>query len=496
MNESAANTALQTLQNFDLSVVMLLDDNRWNTFTMLFPIMDHYYQRNGIEVIVIADHTLEQTTVLTFIKRFSMIDWKVLQCFSDNPSQRINIGIRQSSKRYILLLQPDWEFRNDVIYSLCENIKYYHGYYAVGQTMDGKQAAILAVKDCFEQVAGLDETIPTETLAIDNLQRRMELAGISKLFYPGAEIIESANAISESQLSQNVIIQALLPTKITANQEKWGCSSYILVHDWRNNPFAGAQCKDYLSGLADYHIADSNIFNQNYQLIALIPTYHESDRIVDCLRSVEKHCDGIIVLDDESTDNTYELIQSEKLLLKAKKKRTEFNDKQNRNILLDLAYFFRSKWFIFIDADERFDERFVNLQDIMKLPTVDVVSVWIANLWDSIETYRTNMTDSHSISNNGLLLRMRMFRNKGRMQILSHRKLHFISIPYIENSCISRTLLIHLGYLTIKKRKIKYDFYKNEDEKFDFNSYYHYNDILSEKIEIKHLNELSIDHLE
>lgn len=177
---------------------------------------------------------------------------------------------------------------------------------------------------------------------------------------------------------------------------------------------------------------------------------------------MEKYCDGIILLDDDSRDDTYSIARSEKLLLKAKKVRTEFNDKQNRNILLDIASFFKAEWFIFIDADERFDDRFVDLRDVMKRDDVDTVGVWIANLWDSMETYRVDMEDTNPLSQNGLWFRWRMFRNKGHMNLRISRSLHFAAVPYrTENTnWISHSLLIHLGYLDSVDRIKKYFFIK------------------------------------
>ena len=296
------------------------------------------------------------------------------------------------------------------------------------------------------------------------------------------------NSSAELTLSSEKIgVELLLPIKVVVNNKSGGNSCSKIKFNWRNNPYAAEQCHTHLKELIDYRIPNPAAFDRSYKLIALIPVYNESERIEGCLRSVEKHCGGIIVLDDESRDNTYELVQSEKLLLKAKKKRTEFNDKQNRNILLDLAYFFQAEWFIFIDADERF----VDLQEVMQNPEIDVAGVWIANLWDSMETYRTDMMDSHPFSKNGLWFRWRMFRNKGRMQITSINKLHFNSIPYLENKYISQTLLLHLGYLTLNKRNQKYTFYMEEDE---HNEVY-YNDILSKAIKIQYLNALNfLDH--
>lgn len=163
--------------------------------------------------------------------------------------------------------------------------------------------------------------------------------------------------------------------------------------------------------MKQFDIPSDVVFEKFYPLIALIPTYNESERITDCLRSVEKYCDGIILLDDDSQDDTYEITQSDKLLLKAQKVRTEFNDKQNRNMLLDIASFFKVEWFIFIDADERFDDRFMDLREVIKRTDVDTVGIQIANLWDSMETYRVDKEAGIS-SNSRFWLRWRMFRNK------------------------------------------------------------------------------------
>jgi glycosyltransferase involved in cell wall biosynthesis len=281
----------------------------------------------------------------------------------------------------------------------------------------------------------------------------------------------------------------LLPQRIVENDEQWGKDFDTVVFDWKKNPWAAQQCKEYLSKLINYQISDDNIFDKEYRLIALIPAFNESSNIEECLKNVEKYCDGIILLDDESDDSTYVLAQSDKLLLKAKKSRASFDDKQNRNILLDLASFFRSEWFIFIDADERFDERFVDLPQVMDLP-VDVVGVWIANLWDSPTQFRTNMPDTNNISQNGLWFRWRLFRNRGRMQIIGVDKLHFSSVPYFHNHYISKTVLLHLGYLDKDKREQKYKFYDREDkEKLMDYSY-----ILSEKIELQALSQITNDY--
>jgi len=494
MNESTENTDLQLLSNFDLSVVIALDKEKLSEFIRLFQVVARYYQRNGIEIILAVDKTIDKDSLLEFVKYFPMIDWKVIKCDSKNPIQRMNTGIRQSEKKFILLIQSEWVFQSDIIYLLRKDLDFYQKHYAIGQIGNKRQGCILAKKEDLKRIKGLDEKITFFTFSFDNLQKRMELDGIQKLYCQDAILLQHDNFPTESiQLEKKGLSELLLPVKAVANDESWGEDCLNTLFDWRNNPFAAEQCQSYLKELIDFQIPNSNVFNITYKLIALIPTYNESEWIDDCLRSVEKHCDGIIVLDDESTDNTYELIPLEKILLKAKKKRTGFNDKQNRNILLDLAYFFRSEWFIFIDADERFDERFVDLRKIMQKPKIDVVGVWIANLWDSMEKYRTDIPDSLSHSQKGLWFRWRMFRNKGRMQFIIPKSFHFHSVPYIDYdyTTINSTLLLHIGYLSSQKRSSKYDFYQKED--YQNRSYY--SDILKEKVELAPISLISKDDL-
>lgn len=274
--------------------------------------------------------------------------------------------------------------------------------------------------------------------------------------------------------------------KMFESDEDKDCNK--VVYDWREHPYAKEQCHEYLSTLKQYDINSEIIFENSYPLIALIPTYNESDRILECLHSVEKYCDGIILLDDDSNDDTYQIAQSSKLLVKAKKYRSEFNDRQNRNILLNIASFFKAEWFIYIDADERFDDRFVDLKEVIKKTYIDLVSVWIANLWDDINTYRIDMEDTHPLSQNGLWFRWRMFRNKGRMQLITERRLHFKSVPYSnEYMYFSKTLLLHFGYIDINVRNKKYQFYKVEDK----NNLFFYDDILLDSIKKKNLNALN-----
>lgn len=481
---------MKQLPNFDLSIVVPLGD-RLESFVESLPLRTAYYERNGIEVVLLVDEEADCRSLLACIRKYSFISWKVVSGSWQNSAVAYNEGIRQSIKTYILLMFPESLFQTDVIYELRETLDEYPLHYAIGFSY----GCLMVKKEFLDLVGGYDEQFDVPEGAEENLCRRMELADIHRLYYPSALLQLGESRLSETweqSVPEDLLYEMLLPIESrVGNLSK--LESVKSLYDWQEHPCANEQCREYLSTLKRFDILSDGIFEKSYPLIALIPTYNESERITDCLRSVEKYCDGIILLDDDSLDDTYEIAWSDKLLLKAKKVRTEFNDKQNRNMLLDIASFFKTEWFIFIDADERFDDRFVDLREVMKLDDVDTVGVWIANLWDSIETYRTDMKDTHPLSQNGLWFRWRMFRNKGRMQIITGRRLHFKSVPYFDQRIgFAGALILHLGYINEKYRKKKYDFYIEEDDK----KLFFYHDILVESIRIGQVCDITSDCFE
>ena len=344
---------MKQLPNFDLSIVVPLGD-RLESFVDSLPLRTAYYERNGIEVVLLVDEEADCRSLLACIRKYPFISWKVVAGSWQNSAVAYNEGICQSIKNYILLMFPESLFQADVIYELRVTLDEYPLHYAIGFSY----GCLMVKKEYLDLVGGYDGQFDVLEGAEENLCRRMELADIHRLYYPDALLQLGESRLSEAweqSVPEDLLYEMLLPIESKAdNRSKTGSGK--LLYDWQEHPYANEQCREYLSALKQFDIPSDVVFEKFYPLIALIPTYNESERITDCLRSVEKYCDGIILLDDDSQDDTYEITQSDKLLLKAQKVRTEFNDKQNRNMLLDIASFFKVEWFIFIDADERFDD--------------------------------------------------------------------------------------------------------------------------------------------
>ncbi len=483
---------MKQLPDFDLSIVMPFY-KRLDEFKRVFPSKAKYYERNGIEVVIVADEPTEQEGILDYIRTYPFINWKVVVNLQNNswrnPARALNVGIRQATKQYVLIMEPELEFYTDVIYELREKLDFYPEYYAVGQVlfMDIREeidertldkhsyellpyGSIMAKKEYFERIGGYSEYYTKWDGEDDNLRRRLELIGVRQLFFPETILIHrddlplrtvSGNE-QQGWISRKLLSEIFLPAERNVNKSNWGIDFETVIYDWTEHPYAKWQCREYLSTFKQFYISSDDIFEKTYSLIALIPTYNEAEYITDCLRSIEKYCDGIILLDDDSNDDTFQIAESKKMLVKAKKNRIEFDDRNNRNILLNIASFFKSNWLIFVDADELFSNKYFDLNNIIELP-IDVIGIRLVNLWDNNDSYRVDLEDTNPFSKKGIWVRWRMFRNKGRMQIISCRKIHFPSVPYKSRLYVSKTLLLHFGYIDKIKRKSKFYFYQKED---------------------------------
>ncbi len=212
--------------------------------------------------------------------------------------------------------------------------------------------------------------------------------------------------------------------------------------------------------------------------------YNNENTINWFLNNLEKYCDAIILLDDGSSDNTYTVAANSKIIAKAKKKRDKFNDLENRNILLDIASFTQTEWFYFIDTDEVFDARFEDVWSAAE-KNLDTISFKLIHLCNSETHYRIDWPYSEF----GIQQKMRMFRNIGRVQITSTKRLHFFLVPYRSVVHKSNILIKHYGNLTPEIRKHKFNFYHQHDINNDQKSYDHF---LDEDVVLGNLEDLRL----
>lgn len=499
------------IHNFDLSVIMPFY-KKMEEFKKIFPKNLSYFQRNGIEVIVCMDEDSEEEQLLEFIKLYPFINWRIIVNRTEhewrNPAKALNVGIRSASKKYILVCSPESEFACDIIYQMRRALYYYPNHFTIGfvefKSFDKHHrlmcpvpyGSIMAKKDDLVKITGYDEQILKWGGDDDNIRARLEMIGIKKLLLPDALLIHwETDEDFEKRITKHiardrpidVLRDILYPNYHIANNNTWGTDFKDVAYDWMCKDNDDSNLQMFLKQFIQFDLTIKSI-NQQFKKLLLVQSYNEVDNINTFLNESAKHFEAIILLDDESTDGTYENAMHEKLILKVQKKRFKFNDLENRNLLLRIASFFNTEWLVFLDVDEILDNRFCDFS-FTRDSQIDVVAFHLIHLWNQKDTFN----GEYPYSEEGIQLRFRMFRNIGYSQILTDKEaLHFPLTPYFKNILPAKILIIHLGHLSEKKRKKKLSFYLEEDKLGDQRSYRH---LLNDNPKLRKIKDITYDSL-
>lgn len=473
---------------FDVSIIMPFY-KKLNDFKRVLPKNAIYFQRNGIEVVIVLDEPSEEKALLEFINQYPFINFKVVINRNDhewrNPCKVLNVGIKAATFNYILVLSPEVELVNDLIYKLRYIVSHYSNTYATGVVafIDHKDnieevinpnwmhyGSIMIDKNDLSQIRGYDENFEKWGGDDDQIRKRLELYGLKKMEVLDAKAVHredendghTARTSRANAMPIRNLKNILHPKKIILNNENWGKDFDECIWDWSIHKSFTALLK-YLDSFQESGILNEKICEDEYEVVALIQIRNESKNVPEILFHLENYCDGIILLDDGSTDLSYEKAIHDKLLVKAKKEyKGYFDDLENRNDLLKLASFFKSKWFFFIDADERFDPRFNKIKLYIAKEDVDVYDFCLVDIWNDEKSYRVDLPDDRK-QNGGIATRARMFRNKGSLQINSDREIHFPAVPFRKKVKVAPLLLLHYGNFDQDIRKRKYDLYMSQD---------------------------------
>jgi len=463
-----------------------------------------YFQRNGIEVIIISSERTCEGELIDIIKNFPFINWKLLyhsgQDDPVNSASMVNAGIKAAAFEYVMFCDPNWIFISDVIFRLSYVSRHYHSAFVTGSVWSSSDGScfhssyihepLLIKKKSLDIAGGCSEFFETVTLWTEHLYSKLERNGLRKLKLEDAVVKCKKVYLSQSEpmpVSTGSIRRSRYPFPKDFNYPA-GNLSFDLIFDYSNNPFARQSCLDYLNQFPEYQICETNTFRHRFPLVVLMHTHNEIKYIPDTLLHLDKICDGIILLDDGSTDKTYEAAGSEKLLIKIKAEKKEFNELRNKNILLNIASFIQADWFLIVDADERIETFGRPILDLIRSPQ-KAFCLYLVHLWDSPHAYRTDVPETSPIGVPGILHRWRLFKSIGRTQIISHRKFHFKHTPFQSLRKVTLPLVIlHYGMMERTVRAFKYQHYLEVDQSDQHHLYAYFND---REVNLKKVENLS-----
>ncbi|MEM8937936.1 MAG: glycosyltransferase [Bacteroidota bacterium] len=503
---------------FDVSIIMPFY-RRLSDFTRTLPKNARFFQRNGIEIVILLDEVEEEQGLLNLVQQYPFINFKIVINRKKhewrNPCKVLNVGILNSTYSYIMVLDPEVELMADVVYQLRYTLQYHKNSYATGvvsfishnDTLHNisedawlPYGSIMAPKKDLIHLKGYNENF-TEWGGEDNqIRRKLDLIGLRQIELLDAKTVhrEKKNdghlkrSLRVNKMPIRHLKNILFPRSAIFNDENWGTDFKEILWDWKSNK-TYKELHKYLDPFEHNSIVDEDMFNKNFQFIALVQTRNESKHVPNLLFHLNHYFDGIILLDDGSTDETYEKAISDKLLVKVKKRfKGYFDDLENRNILLRISCFFKSDWFVFIDADERFDSRYCDIRSLANQNDIDVYSFFLVDLWNTENTYRLDMP----YGENGILKRPRMFRNKGSLQINAKREIHFPAVPYYQNLRVAKVLLLHYGNYTSEIRQRKYERYTSQDRDGKKMGISSYNFLLDKEVDLRLVDDIKLEELD
>ncbi|MBI9053915.1 MAG: glycosyltransferase [Bacteroidales bacterium] len=487
----------------DITIFYLVTNNE--DLTEVLDKINEHYKINCFELVLMLETSELKNEALELVKKYPFIDLKIILSDNENPINisfvAKNIG-KYSSKKNVCFCQsvPSVDAlvnarillkqEKKSIVKIIDSSDFYNGRSSVEElnitgNFDAEWSFLFRKKD----VLLVEDEIYNESnfiLCLTNIERRLHLSNYKTFIHTSNNVyLNTKTKIQIQKVNTEKLKEIVYPQKKSGNNIRLDQEIIKLIYPTETYLVKKEQCNTYLNSFSKSSLQLASL-DKNYRALALVPAYNEIERIESFLEHIKDHCDGVILLDDGSSDSTYTSANHDIIKLKVSKKRTEFNDLENRNILLKLASFFNCEWFYFIDVDERFDERFDTVFDYVDNSKIDTIAFNFVNLWNNESQYRTDMFDTNRTMLSGVFYRWRMFRNVGNLQLYSDNKLHFSTTPYVNNELHSGIVLKHFGYLDKQKREKKYSFYKKEDKQEILD----YEFILDNTIELENVSNL------
>ena len=408
-----------------------------------------------------------------------------------NPAVVINYGIKHAISTYCIIMSPESILLDNAIENLLENtndntfcvgqvlfmsyvfyennnnnlLKFFkqkttRNNYMIGPVYFG---SICCKTENFKKVNYYTESFNENGWGGEDDDVR------KKLMSNGIKMIESKKVNVLHLETQNEFFNRLknnYSVKKNIISEKYDNFIYIDKLDkyaYDNNIFINEIKK--IDKIIDYQL--NNYIMKKYPIILLTQSYNEEKNAVEFLNNVESFVDGIICLDDSSTDNTWNLLNSDKIILKIKKNRICFNDLENRNLLLNSLdnIFIKNNieinWILWLDFDERIENDIKTICSVRRELLsnkfkYNILNLPLFHMWNDNE-----FNAEYPYSSDGLQFHTRLVRHKKNKELIINttNKLHFNLNHYDDKKFNYNFQIKHLGLINKQNRHIKYNLY-------------------------------------
>jgi len=200
------------------------------------------------------------------------------------------------------------------------------------------------------------------------------------------------------------------------------------------------------------------------KLVAVYRVKNEEDTLPASLAATAAFADAIVVLDDGSTDRTPDICRAHKSVMRYEYQSLPFDERRDRNRILEMAEELNPDWVISIDGDEIFEMDRAKAVQLMQLadPTVKVVGFHWYTFWEPTHTYFRE----DGAFGRGTGFRMCRWERGRRIFHGTAEGLHCGNIPqYPDGSHRFTDIRVqHLGYDSEEKRHRKLLFYRAVDK--------------------------------
>lgn len=218
-------------------------------------------------------------------------------------------------------------------------------------------------------------------------------------------------------------------------------------------------------------------------LLAMLPVHNEAGRYLKAaLNRLSAFVDGIVVLDDASTDETPELCRNHSSVVRYHRLNESLFDSDEaalRRLLWKMTVELEPGWIIAIDADEIFESG-INHEILLLTGETrwDCIFFTIIHFWGDFTNYRVDGLWDPALSKTPCLYRFR----KDIEYHWPNRKLHCGRFPiecYRRPGSVSKIRLLHLGYAQQEEQYSKFQRYLTLDPQGEFCPATHYQSIIA-----------------